>query len=116
MTKKKRTSLDAIFADVAKEAPPAAPFAASAIDRLETGSKRQPPPEHDAAGDRPRRRTFEAQHKKQSVYLGEPVYEQLRRLAFDERKKMHDYLMEGLDSVFRARGLPSIAELEKEGA
>ena len=60
--------------------------------------------------------TFEAQHKKQSVYLGGPVYEQLRRLAFDERRKMHDYLIEGLDSVFRNRGLPSIAELEKEGA
>jgi hypothetical protein len=29
---------------------------------------------------------------------------------------MHQYLMEGLDRVFRARGLPGIAELEKRSA
>jgi hypothetical protein len=45
------------------------------------------------------------------VYLPVSVHEQLRRLAFDERAKMHDYLLEGLDLVFRARGLRSIAEL-----
>ena len=27
---------------------------------------------------------------------------------------MHDYLLEGLDLVFRERGLPGIAELEKK--
>jgi hypothetical protein len=48
---------------------------------------------------------------KQSVYLPAPVHEQLRRLAFEENNKMHDYLMEGLDLVFRARGLKSIDEL-----
>ncbi len=49
--------------------------------------------------------------KQQTVYLPIKVHEQLRRLAFDERAKMHDYLLEGLDLVFRARGLRSIAEL-----
>jgi hypothetical protein len=113
MSKKKRTSLDAIFADAARDTlPPASP----AADDDGPGPGRPPEPGQGPARERRHRRTFEAQHKKQSVYLDEPVYEQLRKLAFDERKKMHDYLMEGLDSVFRARGLPSIAELEKEDA
>ena len=49
----------------------------------------------------------------QTAYLPEPVHEQLRRLAFEERAKMHDYLMEGLDLVFQKRGLPSIDELKR---
>lgn len=49
--------------------------------------------------------------KQQTAYLPHPVYEQLRKLAFEERRKMHDYILEGLDRVFRDRGLPSIAEL-----
>jgi hypothetical protein len=49
--------------------------------------------------------------KKPSVYLTAPVYEQLRTLAFEERRKMHDYLLDGLDLLFRQKGLPSIADL-----
>jgi hypothetical protein len=49
--------------------------------------------------------------RQQTVYLPLPVYEQLRRLAFDERVKMHGLLMEGLDRVFRDRGLPGLAAL-----
>lgn len=51
---------------------------------------------------------------KQTAYLPMPVHEQLRRLAFEERAKMHDYLMEGLDLVFARRGLPSINELKSK--
>jgi hypothetical protein len=109
MAKMKRTSLEAILADTVKEETPPPPTAAPA----DGGGPR---PGHEPAVEPPRRRTFEARHKKQSAYLSEPVYEQLRELAHVERQKMHDYLMEGLDSVFRKRGLPSIAELEKEGA
>jgi hypothetical protein len=49
-----------------------------------------------------------------TVYVPPGVYEQWRQLAFEERKKMHDYLMEGLDMVFRNRGLKSVAELTGE--
>ena len=49
--------------------------------------------------------------KQQTAYLAVPVYEQVRRLAFEENTKMHTLLMEGLDWVFKNRGLPSIAEL-----
>jgi hypothetical protein len=47
----------------------------------------------------------------QTVYLPPAVHDQLRELAFSERAKMHALLMEGLDAVFRARGLKSIEEL-----
>ncbi len=84
---RKRTSLEALLRDTPEPAPPP-PTAA------------EPP----RAGRRPGVR-------QQTVYLPIPVYEQLRRLAFEERVKMHSLLMEGLDRVFRDRGLPSIAEL-----
>ena len=50
----------------------------------------------------------------QTMYLPPAVHEQLRELAFAERVKMHAILMEGLDLVFRARGLKSLSELTKE--
>jgi hypothetical protein len=50
--------------------------------------------------------------KQQTIYLPVPVYEQLRRLAFEERVKMHGLLMEGLDRVFRDRGLAGIEDLK----
>jgi hypothetical protein len=112
MSKKKRTSLESILTGAVRDDQPPASSAAPTAAASGTGN----PPASRIEPARPGRRTFEQQHKKQSVYLEEPVYEQLRRLAFDERRKMHDYLMEGLDSVFRSRGLPSIAELEKESA
>ena len=47
----------------------------------------------------------------QTVYLPPNVHKQLRSLAFEEEKKMHDLLMEGLDLVFRKRGLKPFDEL-----
>lgn len=52
-----------------------------------------------------------AQIVRHTAYLPEPVYDQLRTLAFEERRKMHDYLLEGLDLVFKKRGLKSVAQL-----
>jgi hypothetical protein len=49
--------------------------------------------------------------RQQTVYLKIPVHEQLRRLAFEERRKMHDHLIEGLDLVFSKKGLPRFSEL-----
>jgi hypothetical protein len=53
---------------------------------------------------------------KMSVYLPHPdVYKAVLELAHAEshgrRKKLNDYLIEGLDLVFAKRNLPSIAEL-----
>ncbi|MGA8171993.1 MAG: ribbon-helix-helix domain-containing protein [Methylocystis sp.] len=60
-----------------------------------------------------RRSATKESTKQQTLYLPPAVHEQLRELAFSERVKMHALIMEGLDSVFRARGLKSIADLTR---
>ncbi len=87
---RKRTSLDVLLKEDVPQ-PPAGPAPAPAQVPARTG--RRP------------------HVRQQTVYLPIPVYEQLRRLAFEERVRMHALLMEGLDRVFADRGLPSIAEL-----
>jgi hypothetical protein len=47
-----------------------------------------------------------------SLYLPEPVYEALRRIAFEERLKIHDVVLEGIDEVLRRRGYPSVEALK----
>ena len=47
-----------------------------------------------------------------SLYLPEPVYEVLRKIAFEERLKIHDLAIEGLDAVLRRRGYPSVENLK----
>jgi hypothetical protein len=49
--------------------------------------------------------------KQQTVYLPHAVHRQLRALAFHEEVSMHTLIMEGLDRVFRDRGIPPVAEL-----
>ena len=34
-----------------------------------------------------------------SLYLSAPVYEVLRKIAFDERAKIHDLVMQGIEAV-----------------
>jgi hypothetical protein len=36
----------------------------------------------------------------------------LRKIAFDERVKIHDLVMEGVDVVLRRRGYPSVNDLK----
>ena len=47
-----------------------------------------------------------------SLYLPEPVYEALRKIAFEERLKIHDIVLEGIDAALRRRGYPSIQSLK----
>ena len=46
------------------------------------------------------------------LYLPEPVYEALRKIAFEERLKIHDVVLEGIDIALRRRGYPSIEDLK----
>jgi hypothetical protein len=46
-----------------------------------------------------------------SLYLPEPVYEALRKIAFEERLKIHDIVLEGIDLALRRRGYPSVESL-----
>ena len=46
-----------------------------------------------------------------SLYLPEPVYEALRKIAFEERLKIHDVVLEGIDLALRRRGYAPIESL-----
>ena len=47
-----------------------------------------------------------------SVYLPQAAYEALRQVAFDERRKIHDLLIEGVELALKKRGYPPIAEMK----
>ena len=47
-----------------------------------------------------------------SLYLPEAVYEALREVAFEERAKINEIVLEGLELALRKRGYPSIADLK----
>ena len=47
-----------------------------------------------------------------SLYLPEAVHEALREAAFEERRKTHDIILEGIELALRKRGHPSIADLK----
>ena len=49
-----------------------------------------------------------------TLYLPKTVHRQLKELAFTHDRKMHDYLLEGLDMVFARHGMRSIADLTGE--
>jgi len=50
--------------------------------------------------------------KHTSVYLPEAAYEALRQVAFDERCKIHDLLMEGVELALKKRGYPKLADMK----
>ena len=47
-----------------------------------------------------------------SLYLPESVDEALRKIAFEERLKIHDVVLEGIDLALRRRGYASIEGLK----
>lgn len=114
---KKRTSLDSLFTTNATR---------NETQKTETQNKRETTvaPAEKTKVKVPRKQTdeispiksakFKGEIVKQTVYLPSAVHEQLRQLAFEERKKMHDYLVEGLDRVFKNRGLKPYVELSDE--
>ncbi len=51
---------------------------------------------------------------KQTLYLPEAVHEQLRVLAFHEKVKQHDLLIEGLNMMFKSRGALPVNELTEK--
>jgi hypothetical protein len=53
-----------------------------------------------------------AVHRPLQQYLSQPVYEALRRIAFEERVKIHDVVLEGIDAVLRRRGYQSVEKLK----
>ena len=107
MSAKKRTSLDAVFGT--EDLP-------AAIPATKRAQKSEPAPPVDASRveTQPQKRAGAPRRpnvKQHTAYLPLAVHEQLRKLAFEENGKMHDYLIEGLDRVFADRGLPTVKEL-----
>ena len=47
-----------------------------------------------------------------SASAREPVYEALRQVAFTERCKIHDLIMQGVELTLKKRGYPPIAEMK----
>jgi hypothetical protein len=72
---------------------------------------RTTPKRHDTPGTA-RTKNERASIVHSSLYLPEPVYEALRRIAFEERVKIHDVVLEGIDTVLRRRGYPSVENLK----
>jgi hypothetical protein len=49
-----------------------------------------------------------------SLYLPGRVHDALRKIAYDERIKIHDLVMEGIDAVLKRRGYASIVRIKAE--
>lgn len=60
------------------------------------------------------RGTLKERAKQLSVYLEPPVHDQLRDIAYTERTKIHQLMLEGLDLLFKARGALSIGQLTEQ--
>jgi hypothetical protein len=77
------------------------------------GRSARPTPRHTGVtGAARRRQTERPSIVHTSLYLPEPVYEALRKIAFEERLKIHDVVLEGIDLALRRRGYPSIEGLK----
>lgn len=117
---KKRTSLESLFApaSVTESKDEVQNFATEieieTISEAIEKTKLQTPPKQLMTQRSAVAAKTKSEIVKQTVYLPVAVHEQLRQLAFEERKKMHDYLVEGLDRVFKNRGLKPYAELSDE--
>lgn len=51
-----------------------------------------------------------------SVYIPRAAYERMREIAFHERAKIHDLIMEGVDSVIATRGHGETARLNSKAS
>ena len=86
----------------------------SFLDKLEKELPEQPkaapvagPAMHE---DKPRARPDIA---KSTIYLPSAVHDRLREIAFTERCKVHDLIMEGIDRMLESRGHPERARDRK---
>jgi hypothetical protein len=100
MSPRPRTDLAAIVAgDVVPVVMPPAPSAPPSL----------PPPALVPTGPRPG--TLKARTHQFSLYLEPAVHDKLREIAYVERIKIHQLVMEGVDLVLKARGAPSVEKL-----
>ena len=65
-------------------------------------------PRHASGTGAARKQTERPSIVHTSLYLPEPVYEALRKISFEERLKIHDVVLEGIDLALRRHRYPSI--------
>jgi hypothetical protein len=75
-------------------------------------NRRRSPAGPGSATAKPAGRWPRSDIKHTSVYLPEAAYEALRQVAFDERRKIHDLLMEGVELALKKRGYPALADMK----
>lgn len=71
--------------------------------------KRPRPRQVRSAASPARRERPEIVHS--SVYLPRLVWRALREIALEHDKKVHDLILDGIDSILKRHGRPSVAEL-----
>jgi hypothetical protein len=76
------------------------------------GRGARPTPRHAGVTGAARKQTERPSIVHTSLYLPEPVYEALRKIAFEERLKIHDVVLKGIDIAPRRRGYASIEGLK----
>ena len=74
--------------------------------------RRRSPAGKESAAAKPVSRWTRADIKHTSVYLPEAAYEALRQIAFDERCKIHDLLIGGVELALKKRGYPALADVK----
>ena len=74
--------------------------------------RRRPPASQGSVPAKPVSRWSRPDIKHTSVYLPEAAYEALRQVAFDERRKIHDLLIEGVELALKKRGYPALADMQ----
>ena len=74
--------------------------------------RRRSPAKEGSASAKPAGRWSRPDIKHTSVYLPEAAYEALRQVAFDERRRIHDLLMEGVELALKKRGYPALADMK----
>jgi hypothetical protein len=74
--------------------------------------RRQSPASKGSPPAKPASRWSRPDIKHTSVYLPEAAYEALRQVAFDERRKIHDLLIEGVELALKKRGYPALADMK----
>ena len=74
--------------------------------------RRRSPAKEGSAPAKPAGRWTRPDIKHTSVYLPEAAYEALRQVAFDERRKIHDLLLEGVELALKKRSYPALAEMK----
>jgi hypothetical protein len=68
------------------------------------------------ASTAPRRPRPQFDVVRSSIYLPAGVHEALREIAYEERRKIHDLILEGIGAALKKRGYPAVDELRRKKA